>query len=522
MTWSGRTARRVPKAVARTLALAGLLAASGIAAGTASAAGGGRVPGRTATVTALAYQCRFPSGPRPVEVTVAAGLPSAGRTGRPIQPTGVRLTMALPQAAVADLAGLHSTAVSAATMFGIDTANSPSGTSVVWAGATRRAADVPARGGLVLKTSGRVPSLTPTLPGDVTLAAAGLSLTLTPGTANATPSPSPTPVPGSAPNQGATPAPSTADGVALRVNCTLVPGQHATLATVAVAGAPVRVSQASRASRASRVSSGKNLCPPLPAKGLKLNPKFPPPKAPKGAKVNFPTPANACAYIVGYSNVRKLNGASLIGPGLTALSLNVRTVIKNGNPGYFEFDNAGVLDFKPCPTCKTVHGLPPAHATFLGFGFVPVSATLQLTEVGTTNVFAIGTAFALTTNLIFSEVALRVFDVKVNGVPLDVGPHCQSAHPIVLRLVGNPNSKPPYSVQGGGPLTGEITLPPFRGCGVGENLDPLFTASISGPGNFVLLTQGELCSVIGNFGCEQTPDGNFRAVIPKPIRKVTE
>ena len=513
MTWSGRTARRAPKAAARALALAAVLAASGIAAGTASAAGGGQAPGHPGAMTVLAYKCRFPSGSFRVEVTVAADLPGAGRTGRPIQPTGVRLTIAVPQAAVAALRGLHSAAVSASTMFGIDAMSGPSGTSAVWPGATRRLADLPARGGLVLKTSGRVPPLTPTQPGDVTLTAAGLSLVLTPGKANATPSPSATPVPASGPDQGATPSPSTVGGTALRVNCTLARGQHTTLATVVVAGAPVR---------ASRASSGKNLCPPVPPKGLKLNPKFPPPKPPKGAKVNFPPSSSACAYIVGYSDVRKLNGASLIGPGLTALSINVRTVIKNGNPGYFEFDNAGILDFKPCPTCKIVHGLPPAHATFLGFGFVPVSATLQLTEIGTTNVFAIGTAFALTTNLIFSEVTLRVFDVKVNGVPLDVGPHCQSAQPIVLKLTGNPNSNPPYSVQGGGPLTGDITIPPFRGCGVGENLDPLFTASISGPGNFVLLTQGVPCFVIGNFDCEQTPDGNFRAAVPKPIRKVTE
>src|SRR5215471_20022158 len=120
---------------------------------------------------------------------------------------------------------------------------------------------------------------------------------------------------------------------------------------------------------------------------------------------------------------------------------------------------------------------------------------MQLTEIGTTNVFAIGTARTLTINRVFSEVSLRVYDVKVNGVPLNVGPHCQSAHSIVLKLIGSPNSIPPYSIQGGGPLTGEITIPPFTGCGVGEDLNPLFTASISGPGNFDLMTQGPLCIV---------------------------
>src|SRR5262249_61383959 len=125
MTWSGRTARQVPRAVARTLALAGLLAASGIAAGTASAAGGGQVQGRTAVATALAYQCRFPSGSRPVDVTVTAGLPVAGRTGRPVQPAGVRLKIALPQTAVADLARLHFTPGGAAPLLTTDPPNPP-------------------------------------------------------------------------------------------------------------------------------------------------------------------------------------------------------------------------------------------------------------------------------------------------------------------------------------------------------------------------------------------------------------
>jgi uncharacterized protein DUF6801 len=506
MSWSERTARRASKVAPRALALAGLLAASGIVAGTASAAGGSQAPDRTAAVTALAYQCRFPSGSRPVEVTVTAGLPSAGRTGRPIQPTGVRLTIALPQATVADLAGLHSTTLTAATVLGIDATNGPSGTSVTWPGVTGRAVDVPARGGMVLKTSGRVPSLTPTLPGDVRLTASGLSLTLAPAKADAAPSPSVTPpVPGSGPVKGSTPTPAATARTVLQVNCAPAHGQLAILATVPVTGAAARA--------ATRHSAAKSFCPPQPKGGLKLNPKFPPPKPPKGSKVTHPTSQPGCAYVVGYSDVRKLKGSALVGPGLTNLNLTVRLVVKLTKPSYFEFDNAGLLEFKPCPTCKVVHGLPPAHATFLGFGFVPVSATLQLTEIGTTNVFAIGTASSLTINRIFSEVSLRVYDVKVNGVPLNVGPHCQSAHPIVLSLIGSPNSIPPYSIQGGGPLTGEITIPPFAGCGVGENLDPLFTASISGPGNFIVLTQGIPCFVVGGLGCPP--------VIPKPIRKVT-
>jgi hypothetical protein len=55
-----------------------------------------------------------------------------------------------------------------------------------------------------------------------------------------------------------------------------------------------------------------------------------------------------------------------------------------------------------------------------------------------------------------------------------------------------------------------ITVPPFTGCGVGENLDPIFNATISGPGNFVKLTQGTLCTPNSGSGCPPT--------VPKPLR----
>jgi hypothetical protein len=46
----------------------------------------------------------------------------------------------------------------------------------------------------------------------------------------------------------------------------------------------------------------------------------------------------------------------------------------------------------------------------------------------------------------------------------------------------------------GGPLDGEIEIPPFSGCGTGgEDLDPLFTASLSGLGNAITMNQGTTC-----------------------------
>jgi hypothetical protein len=86
-------------------------------------------------------------------------------------------------------------------------------------------------------------------------------------------------------------------------------------------------------------------------------------------------PAPGCAFTAGYADARKLNGAAFIQPGLTNVDLFVRTVT-NFDPkvNYAEFDNAAVLDF---------HGkreFPPSTATFLTFGFVPTTATIELVE----------------------------------------------------------------------------------------------------------------------------------------------
>ena len=250
-------------------------------------------------------------------------------------------------------------------------------------------------------------------------------------------------------------------------------------------------------------------CPALPRGGLKLNRRFPLPPVPRGAKVTHPAAELGCAYLVGYADVRKLNGASLVGPGLANLAIGVQVVYNLGT-GYFAEETAAQLDYKPCSTCEIVHGLPPARATFLAFGFMPVSATLQLTEIGTINIVGVGTTSALTSNTAWSLMELRISDVDVNGQPLNVGSHCQTKQALLIKLTGVSTGPQPYSLQGGGPLTGQVAIPPFEGCGVTENLDPLFTGTVSGPANYAMFTQGAICTLIGNLGCPPP--------IPKPLR----
>jgi hypothetical protein len=88
------------------------------------------------------------------------------------------------------------------------------------------------------------------------------------------------------------------------------------------------------------------------------------------------------------------------------------------------------------------------------------------------------------------SVNVRISNVLVDQVPLNVGPNCHSAVPMHLNLVG---LSPKYTLFQGGPLNGTVTVPPFTGCGTGgDNLDPLLTGMISGPGNKINQIQGNL------------------------------
>jgi len=138
------------------------------------------------------------------------------------------------------------------------------------------------------------------------------------------------------------------------------------------------------------------------------------------------------------------------------------------------------------------------QATFLAFGFVPVKATLELTELTPISIVSVTQVSAPPYRLTATsrtEVSLRVYNVHVNGVLLKVGSHCGTSRPIHLTLVGKGTTSPPtgYNVPDGGPLTGFVTIPSFRNCGVTENLDPLFDGTISGPHNYDKMTQGKTC-----------------------------
>lgn len=236
----------------------------------------------------------------------------------------------------------------------------------------------------------------------------------------------------------------------------------------------------------------------------------------------YPDPSSpfqeASSYLAGFSNAGKLKASLPVGFPVAALATGKPPasgvtplgdiVYKNDLYACFwarlQLDYRGHREF------------PPARATFLGFGVMPVTATAHLTQVGPDPVTAViyqNQSTLLGQNAPFTvvsvaRVTLRISDVKVNGKPLDVGANCHTASP--LTSPGNPlglktglvlsggsfpgDATPLYTgIQFGGALAGTAAIPPFTNCGTNGDLDPLITASISGSGDYAKVIQGPVC-----------------------------
>jgi hypothetical protein len=203
------------------------------------------------------------------------------------------------------------------------------------------------------------------------------------------------------------------------------------------------------------------------------------------------------AYLYGFSNVKKLSGAALVGPGLA--DLKVYFPVQDPVTGDYDVLSVGTLV------------IPPADSTFLTFGFMPTTATMELKQVTPLNIKShshLDGDNYITTNISTVQMSLRVYNLKVNGTPLDVGPNCRAVEPLNIVL----SSEGDYDPGSGGTFAGSMTIPTFVGCGVGEDLNPLLSASISGPGNIMRMTQGP--------GCFYDPPPEYQCppVVPEPKR----
>ncbi|MPZ84526.1 MAG: hypothetical protein GEV28_30720 [Actinophytocola sp.] len=416
--------------------------------------------------------------------------------GEPIQPTDVTATVTAPNAALADFAALHAATVAGTAELTTEVSQGADAATVAWSGLDVLAAPVPDTDDLVLAASGAVAPVTVSAPGDVTLTAGALVLDLSMYQADG----------------------SATDPAGLSVACRLDPGQDGRLATIAVPDADLPS------------TSG----PPTstPDGGIEVGPP-PDGSSPPGASrpraggepppgcfdfKNSPTAAPNCAYMAGYSNVAKLHGSVLLGVGPDEPNLHISlgdrlVVYPAGSPECPDTDEA-FCRFAIDTISSATLDIPAARATFLAFGFMPVTATMKLTETAYAHVVSRSfryqdrqdptkNAFPLVVTSL-GTMSARIYDVAINGISFDVGPACRPEDDLAVELHGHSatqSTRDPdeYTVPDGGPQDGMSTIPPFSGCrGVtGENLDLLFTGMVSGPGNYVKMTQGAPCPQIG-------------------------
>jgi hypothetical protein len=125
--------------------------------------------------------------------------------------------------------------------------------------------------------------------------------------------------------------------------------------------------------------------------------------------------------------------------------------------------------------------LPPATGSFKELGVVPVTATVAFIQDGpTTGTVDLNTGAVTTT----SNITLQVTSLSVSGLPVPVGPACESATPASVSLA----SQPGFSIVNGGTVSGTYTVPPFAHCGL---TTPVLNLTITGPGNTLSLTLGK-------------------------------
>lgn len=434
--------RRVrPRSVTVTaLAAAGLLsAANGALTGVGSAAPAPPAPPEKTATASVSVTCPFadPLGSRKLTVATSATLPSQVKNGASATISKYSVQLSLPRDVALALLPAGATAGSLQGAVQLDlTVHQGERSDKIPVPLTVAPTPLPETGDVTLTATGDVPEIAINTIGAVIFDVTAPTLALT---AVPAPEAAATPAIPSTPDAPATP---TAAPPAPPVACTLDPDQQATLGTVLV----------------------------QPTAG-------PEQKAALGAAAALedePPPANEYTVPLGLitiftkSTIKRLGATVVSDPALLIngfFSVNLDTT---------ESRVSGSAVFKPATT------------TFLAFGFVPVTATVEFLPEDYRNSKMIEIGGGLYTgddNEIWLSTQLfvmgRVSNVKINGVPVDVGPDCVTKNHIELHVSGHYD---PFT-------TGHIKdpnfkLPEFRDCGSGsQDLTPLLTGMSSGWGN---------------------------------------
>ncbi len=217
--------------------------------------------------------------------------------------------------------------------------------------------------------------------------------------------------------------------------------------------------------------------------------------------VDFADLNNAwCAYLGGYTNVDRMGAAMRIDPGIVNLALPIIGPCNDGSE-WFWFCQTARAELRHNGEKK----LPPTRNSFHAFDFMPNEATVELTQIGDMEIEVRAQVVAPYDGSVIARATLsvRVYDVTVNGVALDVGENCRTQEPITVALTADYPGD--YTPATGGFLDGYTDIPPFSGCGVDGDLDPLLTGLISGKDNYVKMTQGQICDIRTERYCPPVP-----------------
>ncbi len=490
----------------------------------------------------LLYQCETESGRQDMRVRVGLSLPESGSVSTPIKPTEVTVDMTLPEPVVGDVAENGVSEVVGRTMLAVrvrDSGESAESESrvVQFSDLAVPVTPLPQNAPLTLTATGEAPAITPAAAGEMAVSADRLTLLLTsepPGSApgsgdggtdgdtggageddgsgddNEPGGRSTAPETGTSPGNGnvsaggggaasavAADRPATGPARAmLTPACTPAPDQDTTIGTVPIAGDAEGPSGDSEASSGDGTSeSGDPSGRPAPLDNVAQQGAVPPEC--ESLKEGWTA---LCAYIGGYTNVDGLRAATRIEPGITNLSLGNFGLCADGSG---DFCQSGLAQVNEDGNLR----FPPTRNSFHAFDFMPTEATVELTQL---NTMELQIRFNPGNNddgsvVAHAEMSLRLYDVTVNGVPLDVGDECRTADPLLVKLTANYPGD--YSANLGGTLDGYVDIPPFSGCGVGEDLDPLMNGLIEGEGYYVKFTQGAVCSISQETGCPpQAPE----------------
>jgi hypothetical protein len=83
-----------------------------------------------------------------------------------------------------------------------------------------------------------------------------------------------------------------------------------------------------------------------------------------------------------------------------------------------------------------------------------------------------------------TQANMQLTSLKVGGLPIPIGPSCETSTPISLTV----NSQPGFNLLNGGVVAGTYTIPRFSHCGLATLLINL---TVPGSGNTISLTLGK-------------------------------